>query len=262
MCATRNSRRDKNAMAWPSEAISNVLRSIPENIKPIITAADWASTNIPNALGLDHEDHRAFFNRLLTWYLINQNDQIKAPIPPRTIRKTLQRKADQFRGWVDQLNSLNSDAALFEARAQILAGKTVAEKNKNARAQITGLQAGLSTLAADLEQTANQLPRDVRRATQKSEVLHHAIYVLHAYLRHQTDKGLSRKGLDRLGKSSGKSPADDQRREFAVWLFKKADPKLPENTIRTAAEKAITGIMQTDKHSDHFQETIVSVWNV
>ena len=108
MCATRNSRRDKNALAWPSEAISNVLRSIPETMKPVMTAADWASTNIPNALGLDHEDHRAFFNRLLTWYLINQSDQIKAPIPPRTIRKTLQRKADQFRGWMDQLNSLNS----------------------------------------------------------------------------------------------------------------------------------------------------------
>jgi hypothetical protein len=260
MCATRNSRRDKNTLAWPSEAISNVLRSIPDNIKPIITAAEWAST-IPKALGLDHEDHRAFFNRLLTWYLINQSDQIKVPIPPRTVRKTLQRKAAQFRGWVDELDSLNSGAELFDARAQILAGKTVAEKKKNARAQITDLQAGLSTLAADLEQAANQLSRDVRRATQKSEVLHHAIYVLDAYLRLHTERGLSRKGLDRLGMSSGNSPADDQRREFAVWLFQKADPKLPRRTILTAAEKAIREIIQTGEHSDFVHETIASVWN-
>src|SRR5262245_61492350 len=57
-------RRDKKRLAFPSEAVSTELRGIPEHIKPIITDADWASTSIPKALGL--EDQRAFFDRLLT----------------------------------------------------------------------------------------------------------------------------------------------------------------------------------------------------
>ena len=253
---TRQSRR--RGLAWPSEAVSDVLQPIPEEIEPVITEEQWASTDIPRKLDL--EGGLAFLNRLLTWYLINRGEQIKAPILPSTTRKTLQRKATQIRDWADTLDSLNSVAALLEARAQIFAGDPVAKK-KSARAQIACVKARLSKVAADLERAANQLPREVRRATQQSEVLHHAIYILHVLLRRATGEGLSRKGLDRVGKSNGKSPSADLRREFAVWLFRKADPKLPERTILTAAEKAIEEYMQADRMADEVHETIASVWN-
>jgi hypothetical protein len=253
---SRSQRRNNKALAWLSTAVSNNLRSIPENIEPVITDAEWASNRLPKALGLDHKRHRAFFDRLITWCVINQRAERK--LIASIVRKKLSLKVKQVRGFIKVLLSLNSVDELFNARVRIAAGGSVDET----RAQIRTLQVRLETLASDLKQAAKQLPRDVRRAKQQSEVLHHAVYVLHVYLRLHTGKGLSRKGLDRLGKSTGKSPADDQRREFAVWLFQIADRKLPERTILTAAEKAITEIMQTDEHLDRVHETIAwSVWD-
>jgi hypothetical protein len=242
--------RDKTTLAWPSDAVADVLRDIPQEIDAVITEDDWEKR--PKILDLDHWD-RSKFDRMIAWYRLNTEPQKEKPTRPSITRKLLHQKVKDVRAWRDALSPLNNNADLLAARARPSAGESIIEKRSSAQAQVKNLQADLDKLAADLKAAAHDLPRGVRKTELKSEVLYHLIYVLHFYLRLVTGKGLS-------GRGSSKS--DNAKRELAVWLCRIAVPDpdlLPRQTIITAIEKAIRSPMHDDDFLHLFEGSIASV---
>ena len=221
---------EKKPLAYLSERVASELRRLPREEPSIITDEDWPSADRPTTLDLNDPGDRRFFNRVVAFYRLNQNDSRRVS---GKLRKALTRKAEQVLRWEAALSELN-EADFIEPRANVSPGKTLDKKRTNARRQITAIRNSLKNLAKDLERTKEQLPQAVRWTPKKIEVLYHLIYFLHAYLRELTGKGLSR----------GKSVEAGARRKLVVWLFKIADADLKEKTILTAMQKAITKPMK------------------
>lgn len=240
--------RDRRTLAYPSERVASELREL-EEISQIITEDEWATSDWPAALDLHESHHRSFFNKLLTYYNLNREEKSPTPMRAGKARKALYKAGKQVREWKQALSPLN-EAVLLEARAKFSAGKDLTKKRSNARKQITALQQALEKLATDLDNVRKRLPKGRRTTAKKSEVLYHCIYVLHVYLRHYTGTGLSR----------GSSSEDRARVDLAVWLFTRANPSLPPETIRTAAQKAIRDLMRTDEHLDIVHPTIAPIF--
>ncbi len=240
--------RDRRTLAYPSERVASELRRLGE-VAPIITDEDWASPERPAISDLNEPHHRTFFNKLVAYYNLNRNDSTPTPMRAGKVRKALDKAARQVRELKKALSPLNSEN-LLEARAKSSQGGTPEDKLSNAKEQIISLQRDLEKLVSDLKHAREQLPQGKRITTKKSEVLYHCIYAFHVYLRQYTGKGLSRGG----------SLEDEARLNLAVWLFQIADPSLPPETIKTAAQKAIRELMRSDEHLDIVHPTIAPIF--
>lgn len=230
-----------------SDRVSNKLRRIdPDKIVPIITDAEWDAWDKPEGFGEDVD--RQLFERLIAYYRLNA---LERKVPPREIRKKLARKAQQLQGWTKVLSKLNN-GTLFKARADVTEGRAAREKQDNAQAAVETICADLIRLASALKEAAKDLPREHKRArTQKSEVLHHLVYMLKVHVR------LS-KGLD-----------EAEFARMAVWIFQEhADETLVPETIQTAAKRVWRELMNemnddgmTPIYLHHFHPTAITVWD-
>ena len=90
--------RDKTTLAWPSDAVADVLRDIPQEIDPIITEDDWEKR--PKILDLDHWD-RSKFDRMIAWYRLNTDRTTAKPTRPSVTRKMLRQKTKEVRTWIE-----------------------------------------------------------------------------------------------------------------------------------------------------------------
>ena len=244
----RQSRReDKAEGPFPSLAVARRLRRIPDplNVEQVITPEDWAKR--PGVPGLEKSEDRDFCNRVIAYYRINKGVEKK---PPREIRKELDRRAQKLKSWITQLSELNDRAEFFEARSRICPGASTAEREKQARDQVRLLREALEKIARDLEKAADAIPRGTTRIReQKSEVLYYLMYNLNYYLFTQTGKGVRRS-----------TSARNKTIQFAIWLFRIADPDLVPQRIETAAKKALRKEMNDEEYLTFLHESSKSLF--
>ena len=65
---------EKKPLAYLSERVASELRRLPREEPSIITDEDWASADRPTTLDLNDPGDRRFFNRVVAFYRLNQND--------------------------------------------------------------------------------------------------------------------------------------------------------------------------------------------